>query len=191
MSEKLKKLEAKKILQEYSFLLTDNEYKIELINEQKTEFLQQINDLKQKMGVSFEPNIGKEQNKKNEIKPKKINNENLSPKTKSKLKKIFREIVKLTHPDKINSEEFIEIYRKSVEAFESNDVIFLYKICSDLNINFEFDNEDVDILSVLIIDKKEEIKKIESSFVWLWMKANTDEEKHKVVEMFIKQTTTG
>ena len=80
MSEKLKKLEAKKILQEYSFLLTDNEYKIELINEQKTEFLQQINDLKQKMGVSFEPNIGKEQNKKNEIKPKKINNENLSPK---------------------------------------------------------------------------------------------------------------
>ena len=36
-----------------------------------------------------------------------------------------------------------------------------------------------------------EIKKIESSFVWLWMKANTDEEKHKVVEMFIKQTTTG
>jgi hypothetical protein len=49
--------------------------------------------------------------------------------------------------------------------------------------------EDVDVLNFLIQKKKDEIKKIESSFIWLWINAKTDEEKNKVVEMFVKQTS--
>ena len=58
-----------------------------------------------------------------------------------------------------------------------------------LKIDIELDMEDVDVLNFLIQKKKDEIKKIESSFIWLWINAKTDEEKNKVVEMFVKQTS--
>ena len=40
---------------------------------------------------------------------------------KKKLKKIYKEIVKKTHPDKIDSERYLEIYITSKKAFEEKD----------------------------------------------------------------------
>ncbi len=187
MNEKLKKLEAKKILQEYNFLLLDNEYKNELVNEVKTKFLNDISELKKKLGIKDKPVEPTPQDTTQESKKEKIGSETLSEKTKSKLKKIFREIVKLTHPDKINSENLIEIYHKSVEAFETNDVIYLYKVCSELDIEFEIESDEINIFSLLISNQKDEIKKIESSFIWLWINSETDEEKSKIIQMFVDQ----
>ena len=49
--------------------------------------------------------------------------------------------------------------------------------------------EDVDVLNFLINNKRENIKKIEASVIWLWLNAKTEEEKNKLVEMFVKQTS--
>ena len=52
MKEKLKKLEIKKIFQEYNLLLVDDEYKKEMVNEYRSEFLTQIENKKKRIGDS-------------------------------------------------------------------------------------------------------------------------------------------
>jgi hypothetical protein len=51
MKEKLKKLEMKKIFQEYNLLLVDDEYKKEMISEYRSDFLSKIEKLKSELGI--------------------------------------------------------------------------------------------------------------------------------------------
>ena len=44
MSDKLKELEIKKLFKEYDFLLVEDDYKKELIDTNKGEFLKKINE---------------------------------------------------------------------------------------------------------------------------------------------------
>ena len=65
----------------------------------------------------------------------------------------------------------------------------LFQICVELNIEIELDFEDTDVLNFLIQSKKNEIKKVESSFIWLWINAKTEQEKDKLVKLFVQQTS--
>jgi hypothetical protein len=188
VSDKLKKLQIKKLIQEYDFLCSEDEYRKVAIEDNKNIFLDEVNNTRKDLNIPPpEPKpIIKTENIKKEGKP-----ENVSDSTKSKVKKIYREIVKLTHPDRVNSEEMIEVYHKATIAADNYNILELFQICVDLKINIELDMEDVDVLNFLIQKKKEEIKKIETSFIWLWINAKTDEEKYKVVKMFVEQTSIG
>jgi hypothetical protein len=186
MSDKLKKLQIRKLIQEYDFLCSEDEYRKEVIDDSKNTFMEKVGETRKNLNIPLpelkEPEIQEELKK--ETKP-----ENVSDSTKSKVKKIYREIVKLTHPDRVNSEELVEIYHKATIAADNYNILELFQICVDLKIPIELDMEDIDVLNFLIQKKKEEIKKIESSFIWLWISAKTDEEKYKVVELFVKQTS--
>ena len=188
MSDKLKKLQIKKLIQEYEFLLTESEYVKEIVDENKPVFLDAAQEVRKKLNIPIsEPKTNNSENNKNESINEKP--ENVSDSTKSKVKKIYREIVKLTHPDRTNSEELVEIYRKATTAADNYNVLELFQICVELKIPIELDMEDVDVLNFLINNKRENIKKIEASFIWLWLNAKTEEEKNKFVEMFVKQTS--
>ena len=188
MSDKLKKLQIKKLIQEYEFLLTESEYVKEIVDENKPVFLDAAQEVRKKLNIPIsEPKTNNSENNKNESINEKP--ENISDSTKTKVKKIYREIVKLTHPDRTNSEELVEIYRKATTAADNYNVLELFQICVELKIPIELDMEDVDVLNFLINNKRENIKKIEASFIWLWLNAKTEEEKNKLVEMFVKQTS--
>lgn len=186
MSDKLKKLQIKKLIQEYEFLITENEYKKEVVDENKNTFLETAQEVRKNLNIPVsEP---KPQNNP-EVIPNVSKPENVSDSTKSKVKKIYREIVKLTHPDRTNSDELVDTYRRATVAAENYNILDLFKICVELGIPIELDMEDVDVLNFLIQTKKDDIKKIESSFIWLWINAKSDEEKNKIVDMFVKQTS--
>ena len=191
MDDKLKKLQIKKLIQEYNFLSTEDEYRKEIINENKNIFIEKVNETRKILNIPLpepkEPNKGDDV--KNEISKEEKKPEKVSESTKSKVKKIYREIVKLTHPDKTNSEEMVEIYRNATMAADNHNILDLFQICVELNIPIELDMGDVDVLNFLIKNKKDGLKKIESSFIWLWLNAKTEEEKNKLVETFIKQTS--
>ena len=51
MNDSVRKLELKKLIQEYNFLLTDEEYKNEVINENKEGFLKEIHEKKIELGL--------------------------------------------------------------------------------------------------------------------------------------------
>ena len=83
----------------------------------------------------------------------------------------------------------MDIYVKATKAADDFNIFDLFQICVELNIEIELDFEDTDVLNFLIQSKKNEIKKVESSFIWLWINAKTEQEKDKLVKLFVQQTS--
>ncbi len=189
MNDKLKKLEIKKLLQEYNFLLLDDEYKKEIISDNRPEFLEKVQTLKSELGITQEPEIKQEKEDVKEDLPKKpkLDPNSINKSTRDKVKKLYREIVKKTHPDKTNSEDLINLYMKATIASDDYNLFELFIICIELNIDIDIDINDKDTLTVLIEMKKNELKSIESSFIWLYHTSKTEEEKNKLIELFVKK----
>lgn len=187
MESRIADLHVNKIIHEYTFLKTDTELKKELIEADTPVFLEIVNTLLSKLDPTLikEPTYSKSDadNKKNEIK---IDPSTIDNNTKIKLKKIYREIVKVSHPDKVNSVELNNIYLKAKESYENFDLFELYFIAKDLKLNFKLSLDETKILSDLIELKKEEIKQLESSFIWLWLNSTSEFEKDKIINNFIK-----
>ena len=187
MDDKINDLKVAKIIQEYTFLKTDEELKKELINVNQQEFLELINTRLNE----FEESALKPQETPTEpisakkIEPK-INIDEIDNNTKVKLKKIYREIVKLTHPDKVDSEELKDLYIQAKDAYESFDLFELYFIGKTLKLSFKLTLEETNVLNELIEFKKNEIKQLESSFVWVWLNSENEIEKNMVIYKFLK-----
>jgi hypothetical protein len=60
-------------------------------------------------------------------------------------------------------------------------------ICVELNIEVELDGEDVENIMEVLILKRKEMSDLESSFLWLWVHAPTQEIKDGIVLNFINK----
>jgi hypothetical protein len=175
-----------KIIQEYTFLKTDEELKRSLIDESTPAFLELINNQISALDPSLiRPQPDQQQHSAKKKEPK-IDITKLDNNTRVKLKKIYREIVKVTHPDKVDSTELAELYMKAMEAYEDGDLFELYFIAKELKLNFKLTLEETRILNDLIQFKKDQIKKLEDSFIWQWLLNETAEAKQEIVTQFIK-----
>jgi hypothetical protein len=103
-----------------------------------------------------------------------------------KLKKLYREIVKLTHPDKVKIKKLNDIYIKATDFYELKDKVGIYKICSELNIDCEIEEEDEVFISTKIDSLKKRIVFLESTFTWKWSKTKSEEEKNQILINYIK-----
>jgi hypothetical protein len=112
---------------------------------------------------------------------------NVDERTKRKLKKIYRDIVKITHPDKSDSEEYLDVYIRAKEAYADNNLLDLYLICLELKIDVDIEPEDLENIMEILTLKRSELSNLESSFLWLWAHAKTKESKDSVVLNFINK----
>lgn len=183
MSDKLKKLQIKKLIQEYEFLESDFEYKNQIIEDNKQDFIKKVSEVETELNINKEIKSysGNTENTKN----KNQTTDNVSEKTKNKIKKIYREIVKITHPDKVESNKFIELYHKSTKCSDSNDLLCLYLIAIELNIDFEFDSEDIQFLEKIVESKKKENSMVENSCVWAWIHSNNEDVKNRLIKIYV------
>ena len=191
MNDRLFELEIKKILQEYKLLLIDEEYKNEMISVSKGDFMKEIN---KKGGFDPEPEVPKEEapvedlNRAEEEAPE---DDEKTSFIKEGMKTLYRQIVKLTHPDKTmhknNKKELNELYMRSKKAMDSLDVYELLTICDRLDIKYDIDINQKDILEENLEKKKSQLKSLEESFIWLWIKAQTDIEKDIIVDLFLQR----
>ena len=184
MENRISNLASKRLISEYTFLQSDDSYKKELIDLHKEEFLKRISEKSPKR--DHEEPDPKAQEKKDALKhedPFEITNE----KTKDKIKKIYRSIVKKTHPDITTNEDYIEMYMEATLAHDMNNLFELYIIATGLEIKVELDESDFSILTEIIQKKKKEITSIEVSFVWLYINAPNEEEKEKIVDIYINR----
>jgi len=98
------------------------------------------------------------------------------------MRKLYRRISKMTHPDKIDSEFLNEYFKKASTAYAENNISELITIASFLNI----DTSDVDkeeIISQLrsdIVTKQFFIANTKSSIAWRWANAKNDKEKEQI-----------
>lgn len=187
MNDRLEQLEINKLIQEFSFLKSDEELKKELIEHNESIFLELVNSelsnldpeqIKEHADVNTEPKSVKVESK--------IDMSTVSENTKVKIKKIYREIVKRTHPDKVQSIELNELYIKATEYYVTYDVFELYFISKTLNIKIKLSLDETHTLNKLIELKKSELKKIETSFIWLWLNSQNDDEKNRLVQDFLR-----
>jgi len=177
VNDKIKKLQIQKVIQEYNLLITDYELKNNMVEEYREEFLKETftEDKTNNQSTDSTP-------KKEEVK---IKSEEISKETKDKIKKIYREIVKQTHPDKVDSEVLNNYYLDATRAYDLNDVLELYIICEKLDIDVEISELELELFDKLIEIKRNKIKRIEDSFIWVWINAKTEEQKQEIVDRFI------
>ena len=103
-----------------------------------------------------------------------------------KLRKLYREIAKLTHPDKVKKKRLNDIYIKATDYYNNNDTVGIYKICSDLDIDYDIEDEDRSFISTKIDLLKRQIVFLESTFTWKWYGTSNIQEKDQIIINYIK-----
>jgi hypothetical protein len=61
----------------------------------------------------------------------------------------------------------------------------LYGICALLGIHYIVDFNDKPLLQQHIKNKREQLKAIEQSYIWLWANAESQEEQDRLVKQFV------
>lgn len=181
---KKEQLELRMMMKELDYLLTEEEYKNEIIEEYKGDFLKKVGIIEpEKPVMDLVVEIEEEKEEEKEEESGSID-DGISEYVKKKVKKLYREIVKVAHPDKTDSEEHLSFYIDAKKAYAEFNLIQLYSICESLKIPYSVEIEDKDIFKEKIDIKKDKLKKIEYSFIWLYAEAKTEKEKDDLVERF-------
>lgn len=123
--------------------------------------------------------------KKEEIKDKPIEISN------AKIKSLYREIAKKTHPDKLDSKENqLEIYQSAVEAKKTNKIDKIISIAKDLKIQTnDLKYSDISAIEKSIESTKEKITEIRNSYPFTWFFSNS-KTREEIVERFTFNTWT-
>lgn len=101
------------------------------------------------------------------------------------IKKLYRQIVKLTHPDKVKNKSLNSFYIDATEYYNNNDLFGLCLIAIKLDIDISKQDIDSNKIEELISSEKNKIKFIQSTYSWLWFEADS-KQKDKIVLSFIK-----
>ena len=195
---RLQYLQTKKLFKELEYMESDFEYRNEIISETDSEFITQVNnfldnhpELKKIYDEKIDNHIQKSilKNTEEVIELFESNDEEIITYEDTKLpklKKLYREIVKLTHPDKVDNKSLNDLYLSATKYYDCNDKIGIYKICTQLDIAYDLDEDDNQIIESKIEDLKRRIEFLESTFTWQWINTNDDKEKTEMLLNFIK-----
>jgi hypothetical protein len=195
----LQKLESKRLLKELGFYESDLEYKSELVNHVETTFIQSVNDYLEEhptLKDAFDDKINKRieetvnKNISSEYTNKVIFDEDVELDSKvenPKMKKLYREIVKQTHPDKIKNEKLNNLYIEAGKSYENNDLFNIYSICDELGIIYELDESENYIIKDKIKSLQDKINFIQSTFTWQWYYSEEEIEKNNIIKEYVKK----
>lgn len=108
-----------------------------------------------------------------------------------RLKDVYKQIAKITHPDKLKGLSDLEklekevLFKRAQRALSSGDYVELMDVALHLNVRFpDVVEEDTDHVKKKIIKIRNKIKKIEKSAAWQWYNAN-DKDKPSVMKDYI------
>lgn len=187
----INKLNINRLLKNLDYLHSELEYKSELANQIDIDFMKDVDRV-----LDLHPEL-KEMYLKEEIKSSNTINDMISeddiienqilPTPSKELKNLYRQIVKLTHPDKIQDERLNGLYLEATKAYETLSIIDLVNICTELNIKYSEDILDPVDIQKEINEVKDHIRFVESTYTWLWSNCEDDKKRDKIIVSFIKQ----
>jgi hypothetical protein len=195
---RLQFLQTKKLFKELEYMESDFEYRNEIISEADSEFISKVNNfleehpkLKEiyddKIDSHIQQSILRNTEEVIELFEEEVIEQEIFEEVKlPKVKKLYREIVKLTHPDKVDQKSLNDLYLTATKYYDQNDKIGLYKVCTELEIDYDLDDEDNQIIESKIDDLKRRIEFLESTFTWQWINTDGDKEKLEMMIQFIK-----
>jgi|GEM_PF-4428191 hypothetical protein len=107
------------------------------------------------------------------------------------IKKVYRQIVIKTHPDKNldkteeEREVLARLFERATKAFDETDILELLKICKELGIGgFEINSNHLEIIKKRINLLNEELEAMKGSAVYVWYNLG-DEQKKQFIDNFI------
>jgi hypothetical protein len=196
----LQKLESKRLLKELEFYESDYEYKSELVTHVETTFIQSVNEyleehptlkdvFDEKINKRIEETINKKILASESIEQDVfIEDEEIDSKEENpKMRKLYREIVKQTHPDKIKNEKLNNLYIDAGKSYDNQDIFNIYSICDELGISYELDESENYILKDKIKYIQDKINFIQSTFTWHWYYTEEEIEKNNIIKEYVKK----
>ena len=197
--DRIKLLEIKKLFKELDYVQSDFEYRSEIISEADTNFLNGVNsflDGHPELKELYESKVNERVNQfihtesyepiteqpQDDFEEKEIFIDDKSP----KVKKLYREIVKITHPDKSDNKSHNDIYVKATQYYDMNDKIGIYKICYQIGLESRIDYEDKVEIQKRIDELKSRISFLESTFTYQWITIEDEKQKNEMMLNFIK-----
>lgn len=187
----IKKLEIKKLFKELDFLESDYEYRNEVINAVDSNFIEEVYSI-----LERNPELKTIYDEKYEVETVSeaddviIHSEEETIKNRieysPKIKKLYREIVKITHPDKIDNTNLNDSYIKATEYYKINDELNIYKICSKLDIDYDIEEVDNKEINKRIDSIKNRINFLENTFTYQWYINEDVNIKNKLLLKFIE-----
>lgn len=185
----LKFLELQRLLKELQFVESDYIYQSELIKQTDKIFLENVNNLLDKFPDLKELWIQKQEKYYRQTETEPRGREEECSTTESiidtNVKKLYREIVKNTHPDKIKSNKLNELYIEATNAYETSDLITLYRVSSELLITLDLNDDELLKIKDKIDQYRHQISFLESTYTFKWLKSE-DEDKDKILLKFIE-----
>ena len=187
----LKYLEFQRLMKELQFVESDYQYQSEIMRISDIEFFKSVEII-----LNQFPQLKDIYNQKQDEHLHKIISQSISdkfteikvPNEKIELpeaKKLYRDIAKATHPDKIKNDKLNNLYLEATEAYEQNDIVTLYKVCSELNLEFELPDNFINQVKTKIISYKQQTSYFENTYTYKWLKSE-EVGKNKIVIEFIR-----
>jgi len=204
---KLKQLEIKKLIKELDFIESDFNYKSEIVQEADNTFIKSVNELLEQHPLLkdvFDKKINSKidnifQRREEELKDKiEFINESVTEDINIeedvvvekvidvRVRKLYREIAKITHPDRVVNKKLNDIYIMATDYYNNNDIAGIYSICNELDIYYEPSDSDNQLISNKITGLKNRISFIESTLTWVWYHSSDDKEKEQMILRYIK-----
>lgn len=189
-----KKLEINKLIKELDYVQSDFRFKSELLSHLDTEFIKNVNlfleehpELKSIFDEKIKLDIDEKiDNQISNI----IDSNDVIDSSNSKIKQLYRTIVKLTHPDKKNDLYLNSLYIEAQKAYESNNLLELISICSKLEIPFDISDDEVDKLKDEIYTIKNKSNFLENTFTWNWYNQEDEKRKKMIILSYIEKQIT-
>lgn len=187
----IEELENIKLIRELNFLKSDFEYKTNLIQIYNIEFFNSVDKILEintelKKIYETKKNLRIESvNKVVEFKIDESTDEYFGQEN-SKLKGFYRQIVKLTHPDKVNNTSLNFLYNEASTAFKEGKIVDIILLCDRLGLTYEINPEDKDLLKQEIQDLKNKISLLESSYSYQWVNGQDENLKNRIAVSYIK-----
>lgn len=187
----LKYLEFQRLMKELQFVESDYQYQSEMMRISDIEFFKSVEII-----LNQFPQLKDIYNQKQDEHLHKIISQSISdkfteikvPNEKIELpeaKKLYRDIAKATHPDKIKNDKLNNLYLEATEAYEQNDIVTLYKVCSELNLEFELPDNFINQVKNKINSYKQQTSYFENTYTYKWLKSE-EVGKNKIVIEFIR-----
>lgn len=187
----IKKLEIKKLFKELDFLESDYEYRNEVINAADGNFIEEVN-----LMLERNPELKTIYDEKYEVETVStsediiyIEDEEIIAnriESSPKIRKLYREIVKITHPDKVKNTSFNDTYIKATEYYDINYEMGIYKICTELNIDYDVEDNYNNEIKSKINEYKNKIDFLENTFTYQWYINEDVNIKNKLLLKFIE-----
>jgi len=204
---KLKHLEIKKLMKELDFIESDFNYKNEIVHEADNNFIKSVNELLEQHPLLKDVFDKKINNKIDNIFQRR--SEDIKEKIESidesysevdveveeaivekvidiRVRKLYREIAKVTHPDRVSNKKLNDLYIKATMFYNDNDIAGTYSICDELDINYEPNDSDSKMIMDKINNLKSRIGFMESTLTWVWYHSTDDKEKEQMILRYIK-----